>query len=154
MTFNTLRSMSEKSPASTGASIEYVIPGTLQERFLTLHADTIDHVGAIRPFLDHLEDDLGGILQVRIDDDHGIAVGIVQSSSKGGLMAEVARQQHGLDPRVVFGKVRDYLGRTVRAAIINKNDLQTKIPVPQHLDEPLIGQRDDILFIEAGNDDR
>ena len=64
-------------------------------------------------------------------------------------------KKHGLDPdpRVVFGKVYLHLGRTVRAAIINKDDLQTRILVRHHLDEPMVGQRDDILFIEAGHDD-
>lgn len=96
----------------------------------------------------------GGGLHVRIDDDHSITVGIGQSGTDCGLMAEIARQKHGLNPCVISGKACQYLGRTVPATIIDKDDLQAKIPVPHHLDEPRVCQRDDALFVEAGHDNR
>jgi hypothetical protein len=46
-------------------------------------------------------------------------------------MAQVARQRDSLNPYVISGKTYQYLGRTVRAAIIDKDDLQACSPSPR-----------------------
>ena len=52
------------------------------------------------PLLEHLGNEVGGVLQVAVHEDDGIAGGVGQPRAEGGLLAEVTRQHHVAHPRV------------------------------------------------------
>ncbi len=63
----------------------------------------VDHLGALTPPRDEVGDDLGRVLQVGVDDDHGVAAGVVQAGGDGDLVAEVAREVDHAHARVTRG---------------------------------------------------
>jgi hypothetical protein len=51
-----------------------------------------DDVVALLPFGDHFQDDLGRVLQIRVDHDDRTARGVIEPDGDRDLMAEIARQ--------------------------------------------------------------
>ena len=57
---------------------------------VAIRAHAIDHVITVEPFLIKLSDYFGRILQVGVDDDHGVARGMFQAGGDGHLVAEIS----------------------------------------------------------------
>jgi len=70
---------------------------------LAFAAHGIYHVEAGLPALDHRRNQLGRILQIRIDQHDRIAARDVESRGRRELMAEVAREPHDDESRVGGG---------------------------------------------------
>src|SRR4029077_14748828 len=74
-------------------AVEDASGGALEDAFTaTAAAHAVDDLVALPPFRQHLWDELGRILKVRIHDHDGIACGVLDSGGHGDLVAEVARQ--------------------------------------------------------------
>ena len=65
----------------------------------SVHPHAVDDLEALLPFLDHLRDHLGRILEVGVDDHHEVAARVIDSCAQCDLMTEVPRQVD--DPNVV-----------------------------------------------------
>ena len=71
-------------------SVEAGIGKTLEGAFLTLRSDSVNHVETLTPERDHLEDHLGRILQIGVDDGHGVAGRVLEAGRHRGLVSEVS----------------------------------------------------------------
>jgi hypothetical protein len=65
-----------------GPELHAALPGTTA-------ANRVHHLVALPPERDHLEHRLGRVLQVAVDDHHGVAVGEVEARDERQLVAEV-----------------------------------------------------------------
>ena len=68
----------------------------------SIGSHAVGDVDAPAPVFQHGEDDLGGILQVGVDDDDGIAGGLGQTSGGGCLLSEIAGQGDDPPARQIF----------------------------------------------------
>ena len=120
-----------------------------------LVAHGIDYVAALPQVgLDHLGYYLGRVLQVDVDNDGHIARTVVQTGTYGILVAEVARERQHLGVRVVLGKAHQQLFGAVLAAVVDENKLIVVGGTAHDLGEAPVRQREYLLFVVAGNDDR
>lgn len=66
-------------------------------------ADPVDNLVAFAPLCDHLGDHFRRILQVGVDQHDGVAIGVIEASGDGDLVAEVARQKN--DPNMFVARL-------------------------------------------------
>jgi hypothetical protein len=55
---------------------------------------------AFAPLVDELWDDFGGVLEVAVEEDDGVAAGVVDTGGDGGLVAEISGKGEELDAGV------------------------------------------------------
>jgi len=77
--------------------------------------------------LDELRDQLWRVLQIGIDDHHGIAGGIIEPRGHGDLLAEIPAQINDGHPGVAFLQRAKDVGRSVLAAVIDIDDFAVEI---------------------------
>ena len=119
-------------------------------------AQAVGDVGAPAPTLQHLDDDLGRVLEVGVDDDDddGIAGSALQAGGHGDLMAEIAGQ--GEDPHARIGALQlaQEIQRDIAAAVVDIDELEVEIGDGfKCSDEAAMGLADDRCLVEAGDDD-
>ncbi len=68
-------------------------------------------------------------------------------------MSEVARESHGLDARVAVVKVPQDVGRAVRAAVVDEDDLEVQPLAFEDAHETLVELRDVALLIQDRDHD-
>ena len=93
---------------------------------LAFRAEAISDIHPFAPVLEHFENDVGRVLQIRVDDDHGIAYCILQAGGYGDLVAEIARQgehAHALIPAL---QPPQKFQRGISAAIIDINEFKVE----------------------------
>src|SRR5207244_7468480 len=79
---------------------------------------------AFAPFLDHLRNQRGRMLQVRIDRHYYFSVRNSEPSQQRGLLAEVTGEPKPLDASVRDGPLLDALEGRVAPAVVDNADLQ------------------------------
>ena len=89
-------------------------------------AHGVDDVGALAPALDHLEDQLGRVLQVGVDHRDDVAGGVLQAGGERGLVAEVAGEMDHAHARVGGGELVEQLGRAVGGAVVDEHELEVR----------------------------
>ena len=119
---------------------------------LALLAHGVDDVGAGAPALDHLEDQLGGVLQVGVNHRHDVTGGMLEAGGECGLVAEVAREVDHADARIGGGESVEQLGRAVGRAVVDEHELEVQSS------DGRAGARDEfldeLLLVIDGGDDR
>jgi hypothetical protein len=94
---------------------------------LALGAHGIDHVGPGAPAVEHLEDDLGRVLEVGVHHHHGVARRVVEARRQRGLVAEVARELDDLHAVVAVGELAQDGRRGVRRAVVDHDELERQV---------------------------
>ena len=96
-------------------------------------------------------DQAGRILQVAIDDDHGVTLGVVQACAKGGLVPEIPAEVDnfvvGVSGQEAF---QDFPG-AVLGTVVHEN--QFVFDGLEFLFQNAVSLRDDFFFVVNGNDD-
>ena len=87
-------------------------------------AHRVDDVGARAPAVDHLDDQLGRVLQVGVDHRDHVAAGVLQSGGERRLVAKVAGQVHDAHARVGVGDPVEDLRRAVGRAVVDEHQLE------------------------------
>ena len=80
---------------------------------------------ALLPFVDQLRDQLRGILQIGIDDNDGVAGGVIDARSSGHLMTKIPAEEDVLDVGVLSGQLGDDAAGFVGAAVVDEDKLIT-----------------------------
>ena len=60
-------------------------------------ADAVHDFEAFFPLANHVGDELGGVLEVGVDDDRRVALGVIEAGGDGDLVAEVAGEAKDAD---------------------------------------------------------
>jgi hypothetical protein len=68
-------------------------------------ANPIDDVEPLAPFVDHLYNELGWVLQIGIHHCDDVTICMRKPGQDCGLVAEIAREAHKLDPLVLHLEV-------------------------------------------------
>ena len=82
-----------------------------------------------------------------------VAGGIAEPGGDGRLVAEVAGQAEHLEPRILAVHGAEDFEGVVGGAVVDENDLPGHIQRIETLDEAPPEQRNDLLLVEAGNDE-
>ena len=86
--------------------------------------DRIDHVGLLPlHFLDHLRQQLRRVLKVGVDDQDPLARAQVEARGQSELVAVIARQVDGDQPRIGDGELAHDLPAAVARAVVDQDDL-------------------------------
>ena len=109
--------------------LETRVPGT----FL---ADAKDHVEALAPPRCHLQDDLRGILEIGVHDDHRIAGGDVHAGGDRDLVTEVPGKTKDLEARIGLPRGHHQLVAAVAASIVDEDDLRGPVESVEQEREP------------------
>ena len=88
-----------------------VAPDALRVHDVVAFADQRKHVG----------DGLGWILQVGVDDDHRVGVGVVETGRHRDLVTPIGREPQHLDAVVLRGQLREDLRRAVGTAVVDED---------------------------------
>ena len=65
-----------------------------------LGAHAVDHVVAVHPLIDEIENHFGRILEIGVNDRDGVTGGVLDAGGDGHLMAEIAGEAHDADARI------------------------------------------------------
>ena len=109
---------------------------------------------ALAPERDHLERHLRRILQIAIDQDHGVAAGEVESSRDRELVAEVPGQEEELDPLVAGAQLAHHLAAAVGAAVVHEDELAVAVDLPGDGVEPAVQLGEHLLLVAHRHDER
>ena len=82
----------------------------------------VDDLEPFLPLGDHAGDDLGRVLEIGVDDDHGVAGRQVDARGDGHLVAKVPREAGDAEVRVALGQALENLQRAVGAAVVDQHD--------------------------------
>ena len=160
----TRRLISRKSPTFSGKgtspsiaheAIERRGRGLLQPAVAVAQAALrIDHVVAVMPGGDQSRDHLRRILQVGVDDDHRIALRMVEPGGGGDLLAEIARQVDHGDVAVGLPQHLDDAERGVAAAVVDVDDLPRCAQRRHRRGEAAMHFADDLGLVVHRDDNR
>ena len=81
----------------------------------------IHHVVTLAIAIDHLVDHGKRILQIRIQEHHGIAGSVIQSGGRGDLVPEIPGEVQHSDARVGGSPFRQKRERLIRTPVIHQN---------------------------------
>ncbi len=122
---------------------------------LTARALAVDDVEALlAPQAEHLGDHFRRILEVGVDDDNGLPARVVEPGGDGELVAEVAREGDEAEARVFGLELLEQRAGPVGAAVVDEHDLEGLAERLEHIGEAGVELREDLLLVEAGDDDR
>ena len=107
----------------------------------------IDHVVAGAPGSDETRDHLGRVLQVGVDHDHRVALGMVEPGGGGDLLAEIARQVDDGDVAVGLLQQLDDAQRGVAAAVVDVDGFPWRAQRRHHGSEAAVHRADDLGLI-------
>src|SRR5690606_29008159 len=85
-------------------------------------SDTVYDVPALMEPVDHFLDHVDVVLEVGVDTDDGVAVGLEQTSQEGVLMAAVAAQLDAHDGHLTLYERLHDLPSAIAAAVVDKID--------------------------------
>ena len=116
--------------------------------FVTL---CINHLVTFTPFLEHLVDEGGRILQVSVDNHYRITLGVVQSGAKSGLVPEIPTEVHQLVGRTCGNQTfQDFTG-AVLGTVVHENQLV--LDFLEFFFQNPVGFGNDFFFVIDGDDD-
>ena len=119
------------------------------------HALAIRDVVALAPPLHHLRNDIGRILQIRVDEHHRIASRVLEPRGHGNLVAEVARQAHDANMRIRLLELLENARGAIAASVVDVDDLVVEVVQPRgHSAHATVRFLQHRFFIEAGHHDR
>ena len=132
-------------------------------RQMALHEALVLPVGPLRahivialpPPADHLRNEFRRMLQVRIHEDHRVALRVVQPGEHGRFLPEIPGKADVRHPRIFFREPPDDAERPVPTAVIHEKEPE---PAVRHRREDLPHFRmkffQYLLLVVAGDDDR
>jgi hypothetical protein len=91
-------------------------------------------------------------LQIRIHDDHGLALSCVHASADRNLVAEIARELNESVARITFSLGIEHNRRAIFASVINENHFHRPVKACEQRIKAVEKKRDDRLLIENGDD--
>jgi hypothetical protein len=97
-----------------------------------------DDVVAFECFRVQARDVLRWVLQIAVHDDDPIPTRVRQTGGDGGVLSEVAAQQHAADRFILRGELLDHRPRAVARAVIDEHDLIRAGDLPEHRDESAV----------------
>ncbi len=117
-------------------------------------AHAVHDVVALAPLLEEPRDDLGRVLEVRIQDHDRLPGCDLVAGGQGGLHAEVAAEPDVLPARVPSAECLDQRLGAVRAAVVDDDELEVVRQTGQALAQLLLERADVVLLVTGGDDDR
>jgi hypothetical protein len=120
---------------------------------IALGALPVNHVVPGLPFGHQARNQFRRILQVCIDDDHGIACGMVEAGGHRHFLAEVAAEIGDADALVCVVQSQQHTQRVVGAAIVYVQDVRGEIEPLQHAPEAVLELLEHGRLVEYRNDD-
>ena len=135
-------------------AVEGVVDGALERALLEPPPQPVDDLVAFPPPRKELPDQLGGVLQVGVDEHHGVAAGVVEARAERRLVPEVAGQSEDTHPRVGGRHRLQDAGAAVTAAVVDEEDLARAGQRGEHGREPLVEVRQDLFFVFDRHDYR
>jgi hypothetical protein len=134
-------------------TVEQVGRGALDPRFAVARAALgIHHVVPGTPQLHHARYQLGRVLQVGVDDDHGIARSQVEPGRHGGFLAEIAAQVDERNARIASAQRPDQRQRPVAAAIVDVDDFRAHVDQLEHQAQALVESFQHGFFVVRRHD--
>ena len=115
---------------------------------------THDDFIAFAPFGNERGDNFRRILKIGIDNDGGIAGRRSKTRRNRILVPEVARQTNDANVGARVANVLQNVRRAILAAVIDEDDFIIGGDAGQYRSKARVGRFDDLLFVEAGNDNR
>src|SRR6185369_11396065 len=109
---------------------------------------------ALFPLLDQPRDRLRRVLEVAVDQHHAVAAGVVDPGSDRRLVAEVARQLHQLEARVLLVEAADDVAGAVGAAVVDEHRLPVIAGSVECLGESAAQLRQVLPLVEDRHDNR
>lgn len=97
-------------------------------------------------------DQLRRILQVGINNYHGIAMGMVEAGGEGNVLAEIARQAQYLDGRIARPVGHQPGHGVIAAAVVDADDIVAAAQIVEHRLDTLEEEVDAVGLVEHGND--
>ena len=113
----------------------------------------VDDLVPLVDLLQHLGEELGRVLQVRIHHGDDPAAGGVDARGEGHLVAEVAREAESPQARVLAGEGRHLLEGCIRAAVVHVHDLPGAARGGEDAREPLVQLVEVVRLVEDGKGD-
>ena len=110
-------------------------------------ADGVHDLVALPPERDHLEHDLGRVLEVAVDDHDRVAVGEVEPGRDRQLVAEVPGQEEELDPLVPTPQLAHHLAAAIGAAVVHQDELDLALDLARDRVQPAVELGKDLLLV-------
>jgi len=96
----------------------------------------------------------GRVLQVGVQHGNHITANVLQSRPQCDLMTKIASQPNTFPAGVAQIACGNEFPSAIAGTVIDKNYLVIGAPAFRRRVEPIKQQRQDVFFIETGNDDR
>jgi hypothetical protein len=106
------------------------------------------------PGFDKLLDKFRRILQISVNNDHGIATRMIQSGGKSDLFSKVSAQVYDTDSQVLRVKLIQNVECLVLTPIIDIDDLGKEIEPKQRGGQTRVEVSEPVLFVVCGNNYR
>lgn len=116
-------------------------------------AATIDYVVTFTIFFDHLGDDFGGILQVGVDDDDGVAACFVEAGGDGSLVPKVSGHADDFDAGIEISPGKKEFEAVIGATVVNEDHFGFAAQFSKHQPETIAQGREGRFLVVDGNDD-
>ena len=105
-------------------------------------AAPIDDVVSLHPFLVEGLDQLGGILEIAIEEHDRIAAADAHTAGESTLRAEVATVGHGGHMRIAPYEIGEHLSSIVGTGVIDEDDFVIDVELCEDGDQTLVHNRD------------
>src|SRR4029450_13272690 len=113
----------------------------------------IHDVVSVGPGGEKFRNQLGRILQIRIDDDDGVALGVIEPRRQRDLLAEVAAEIDDRDSGIRILQAMEDIQGIVRAAVVDIEHLEIDHDRIEYGAKPLMKRRQDLPLVVSGNND-
>ena len=127
-----------------------------EEVLLRLLLDADHDLMAFLPFPDKCRDEFGRILEIRVQPDHAVAVGLLEAVDRRPHRAEILGIENGLDAGIVRTQVADQLPGMIPGIIVDKNNFIVILRefLGEDLHQRLRHGADIVLLVQCRDDDR
>ena len=129
-----------------GGALEQALP-------VALATLAVDHVCSLVDHLHHVDQQLGRILQVGVDDQDALAPANRQPGRQGELVPMVSHQPDGHDARVALGRFGHDIPCAIARAVVDQHHLARPADPVQDGADPAQKLGQGVLLVEAGRHD-
>ncbi len=119
----------------------------------TIRTRAVDHVEAFAPARDEFGYQFGLVLQVRIDDNDGIGIDMIDARRQRELLAEIAAQLQRRDARIGQAQRLHDVPGIVAASVVDVENAAIKIERIENEPETALEFAQAIAFVVGGDDD-
>ncbi len=112
-----------------------------------------DDLESFFPFVDHLRDDFGGILEIAVDEDDAVTGGVMDAGGDCGLVAEISGEGDNFEAGVFALDLGHDAGRGVAAAVVNEDGFPFEVVGVHGGGEAAAEFGEVFLLVEYGDDD-